>query len=84
MIAGMSIASSTSRSHISACPTPMISPVLLVPHVAPQNQIESLSITTGPHISARTAAGGMASTCTPQPDVPHTPPAPLLSQPPSV
>jgi hypothetical protein len=36
MIAGMSVASSTSRSHISACPMPMISPVLLVPRVAPQ------------------------------------------------
>jgi hypothetical protein len=51
MIAGMSVASSTSRSHISACPMPMISPVLSVPRVAPRNQIESSSITTGPHIS---------------------------------
>jgi hypothetical protein len=59
----------------------VISPVLLVPRVAPQNHIESPSITTGPHISARTAGGGTPSTCTPQPDAPHTPPAPFPSQP---
>ena len=63
---------------------PMISPVLLVPRVAPQNQTESSSITTGPHISARTAGGGTPSTYTPEPNAPHTPPAPLPSQPLSV